>query len=167
MPAHEAGRTAAVRVADAGLDTSRRQRLTFCSRIERQVAPRIGDLRTRIQLIGVSCLKHDTILIDFAPETDVNLDGLRDLGTEVQNLVCAAGAKHIVLQAALAHRVQKRKHADEVRLARPVWADQHIDGIEPQLVDRSDALEAADSDCVQFTHGALPLSRSILPLYRR
>ncbi len=51
---------------------------------------------------------------------------------------------------ALPDGVQKREYANEIRLAGPVRSDDHVDGLQRQLLDGREAFEPFNGDVIEF-----------------
>ena len=65
----------------------------------------------------------------FVPLRGLNLDFSRRSGAEVQYLLSPSGNSDILSQPALADGLQQSEYVEEIRFARPIRADQHIDGL--------------------------------------
>src|SRR5262249_47447436 len=115
--------------------------------------PEKARLRDWHEFICIRGCKLNFVLIGRVSETKPKIHRGRDLPAEMQDRVGTASPENVVLQRALPYRVEKRKHANEIRFARTIRPDNDIDGPEMKVLNRSKALEASDSDCVEFGHG--------------
>src|ERR1700685_1334723 len=100
-------------------------------------------------------------------EPNVQDDLRRDFRTKVQYPFSAACDSHVILQPSLTDIVNKGEGANEVRLPGAVRADHNIDWSQRQLLYRSNALEAPNSDVVKRIGGHVRVSNHHNNRYRR
>src|SRR5437762_12417075 len=100
----------------------------------------------------------------------MNLKEVRNPRSKMQDLLRATSRPHVVLQLAFPDGIQKREEADKVRLPGAIRADDHVDGAQSQRINRCEALEAFNSDVIEFRRRhadfALRLSSDGFNLFR-
>ena len=102
--------------------------------------------------IKVGRLQLNLIRVLLAFERDMKIKSLSVLHAEVQQAVCTAGLRHVVLKLTFSYSPHERKHTEEVGFARSVGPDEYVDSAKLELVDLGDASETPNGNAVEFRH---------------
>jgi hypothetical protein len=92
-------------------------------------------------------------VIGIAPEGKLKAHLLRDLPAEVEHPVGTAGRSNKELKSLVCDLMEELKHSDQVRLARSIRSDEHVEPLQLEFLV-ANGLESSDSNAIEVSHGS-------------